>query len=229
MEINIKDFISEIQKISEMLGYATVPKSRLIDVVLHEYDNYDDYRDEQIKWNKAKINNVWADDATLARVANIVQDRCPKPSPRILCHGSRNGYEVKKLQNLMPNAEVIGTDISDTAKQFGLHEWDFHDRNPDWVGQFDCVYTNSLDQSWKPKAALSVWFEQLAPNGLLIVEHTEGHSPLAASKMDPFGVRPVAFPFVMTQWFGERLSMSFSVGRKANLNLDAYLFQMHLR
>ena len=143
---------------------------------------------------------------------------------RILCHGSRNGYEVQFLQNLLPDAEVLGTDISDNASDYGLYQWDFHDVNIDWLNYFDVIYTNSLDQSWKPREALKVWLDQLKEDGILIVEHTDNHSPTGASKMDPFGVRPVAFPYIITDWFGDKVAISWSVAKKANMDLEAYLF-----
>ena len=42
--------------------------------------------------------------------------------------------------------------------------------------------------------------------------------------MDPFGVRPVAFPYVLTEWFGENIKLSHSVESKSNMAEDAWLF-----
>lgn len=50
---------------------------------------------------------------------------------------------------------MIGIEISDTADQFeNTVHWDFHDANEDRVSRFDFVYSNSLDQAWKPELAL---------------------------------------------------------------------------
>ena len=158
-------------------------------------------------------------------MADIVQRKFDSAKQiSVLCHGSRNGFEVKTLQTLLPSAYVIGTDISDNASSYGLVEWDFHDINKDWLNSFDCIYTNSLDQSWKPKEAIETWVSQLKNDGLLIIEHTEAHSPSHASKMDPFGVRPVAFPYVISKWFGDSMAISFEIGKKSNMDLEAYLF-----
>ena len=61
-------------------------------------------------------------------------------------------------------------------------------------------------------------------DGVLIIEHTELHGPVGASEMDPFGVRPVAFPYVLADWFGSSINIEFSVDKKSNKDLDSYLF-----
>jgi hypothetical protein len=46
----------------------------------------------------------------------------------VLCHGTRNGKEQKMFLNKYPNAEIVGTEISHTAKDFPMTvQWDFHD------------------------------------------------------------------------------------------------------
>lgn len=226
MEINITDLINSIKNFVKHLDYEVVPKARLQDYVLYTYKSYEEYRDVQIKFNKEKINNIWADDTTLERVVEITQKKLgPERNDfRVLCHGSRNGYEVRYLQRLLAGAKVLGTDISDNASQFDLVQWDFHDVNADWVQHFDMIYTNSLDQSWNPREALRVWLDQLNDNGILIIEHTDAHSTTGAGKMDPFGVRPVAFPYLITMWFGDTVALSWSIAKKDNMDLDAYLF-----
>ncbi|MDC2974967.1 hypothetical protein OAX47_02090 [Prochlorococcus sp. AH-736-K09] len=74
-----------------------------------------------------------------------------------LCHGSRNGFEQNYLNKLDKRMDVIGTDISDNASNFKKSvQWDFHKTKKEWINTFDFVYTNSLDQSWKPGEALKV-------------------------------------------------------------------------
>ncbi len=120
---------------------------------------------------------------------------------------------------------MVGTDISDTATQFpNSVQWDFHDRNEDWVGQFDFVYTNSHDQGWNPQQAFTTWLEQIKDDGVLFIEHTKVHGPEHASEMDPFGVRPVAFPYVMCEWFGRKISMEFFKTSKQERNIEAHIF-----
>ena len=43
-------------------------------------------------------------------------------------------------------------------------------------------------------------------SGTVIIELTVNHGPEGASVMDPFGVRPIAFPYVLSDWFGDELN-----------------------
>ena len=225
--VNTKELIANLRKFVLQFGYEIVPKRRLLDFILFEYDNYDHYKNEQVKWNKKKINNVWADENTLKRCADIVIRNSSSDFPITgICHGSRNGFEVKKLKSLIANSDIIGTDISENAANYGLYIWDFHDVNKEWVNNFDFVYSNSLDQSWKPKLAIETWLEQLKPKGRLLLEHTDYHGPEYASEMDPFGVRPNVFPFILTKWFGNRISISHTKAKKKNMKLDSYVFEI---
>lgn len=211
--------------LAKSFGYVLLPKKATIDFYLHEYSSYEEYRDVQIAHNKRKIGNVWADKKTLRRVADLVVMGRSGRTVRGLCHGTRNGFEQNFLNSLGVGIEAIGTDISDTALNYDHSvQWDFHDVNEKWKGHFDFVYTNSLDQSWKPKEAVSTWLGQIERNGMLIIEHTEAHGPLGASEMDPFGVRPTVVPYVLTMWFGSQISISHSVAKKDNMNADAWLF-----
>jgi hypothetical protein len=207
------------------LGYSLIKNKDLKDIFLHEYNSYEEYKETQIIHNKRKIKGVWADDKTLKRVICIVNAAFKKEKVFGLCHGTRNGFEQKFLNNFSSNFKVIGTDISDTANDFqDSVEWDFHDVNPEWIGKFDFIYTNSLDQSWKPDKAVEVWLEQINSDGILIIEHTESHGPKGASEMDPFGVKPLCVPYVLTGWFGDQISISHSVAKKSNINIEAWLY-----
>lgn len=214
-----------IKKLFNYFGLEVVKKTALIDFYLHKYGSYEEYKRIQIHHNKRKIESVWADEFTLNRVAELVLGNSSRSTVLGLCHGSRNGFEQNYLNSLGKGINAIGTDISETALSFkNSIQWDFHDINPDWLEKFDFVYTNSLDQSWRPKDALKVWLEQLKKDGQLIIEHTEYHGPTGASEMDPFGVRPTAVPYVLTMWFGDKISISHSVAKKKNKNIDAWLF-----
>ena len=205
-------------------GYEVVHKTRLIDYCLYKYKSYSEYKKIQIKYNKLKLNNIWADKTTLKRVALEVQNSNQKVILG-LCHGSRNGFEQNYLNSLSKKFKIIGTDISDTAnKYFNSVQWDFHKVKKNWVNKFDFVYSNSLDQSWKPQQALCVWLNQIKRSGIVIIEHTDGHGPKNSNKIDPFGVRPNVMPYILTKWFGDQISLSHSVAKKKNKNLDAWLF-----
>jgi len=208
------------------LGYSILPTKDTKDFYLHTYSSYEDYARVQIHWNKVKLNNVWADEATLKRVQQIlIGEFGGARKINGICHGTRNGFEQNFLRSLSENFNVLGTDISETAKEYDNSvQWDFHDVNPDWSGNQDFIYTNSLDQSWQPHVAVETWLSQLNENGLLIIEHTESHGPSGASEMDPFGVKPIAMPYVLTMWFGLQISISHTVAKKSNLDKDAWLF-----
>lgn len=160
---------------------------------LYRYSDYDDYRQTQIAGNKRKIRNVFADETTIGLISDYIRPSNPR---RALCHGSRNGAEVRWFeQNL--SIDIVGTDISDTAPDHGLVQWDFHEPRPEWVGQFDFVYTNSHDHAYDPEKALSTWVEQLAPGGCLFLEHTVQHGIANQSKLDPLAIEPHVLPFAV--------------------------------
>lgn len=193
--------------------------------VLHEYASYDEYRLVQMHHNRRKLSNVWADEATLERVAGRIEQEFPGGVRFGLCHGTRNGFEQGWLAERL-QAEVIGTDISDTAADFPRSVvWDFHDPNPDWKGRCDFVYSNSWDHSWKPQKALKTWLSQVRRSGLVFLEHTREHGPKGQSEMDPFGVTPEFVPYLLCDWFGHRISVELIRGEKPNKkNLAVWLF-----
>ncbi len=226
----IMTFRSLVKKLLNLVlnpaGYSVVPSQETKDFYLHEYSSYEEYARVQIHWNKVKLNYVWADEGTLKRVKDIlVGEFGDTKKINGICHGARNGFEQNFLRCLSENFDIIGTDISETATKYDNSvQWDFHDVNPDWSGNQDFIYTNSLDQSWQPDVAVETWLSQLNENGILIIEHTHGHGPSGASEMDPFGVKPTVMPYMMTMWFGTQISISHSVAKKTNMDHDAWLF-----
>lgn len=191
----------------------------------HEYvGGYEQYRDVQIFHNKRKLQNIWADDITLTEVLNDLKANGLNTSG--ICHGARNGFEVEWFRKEL-GGDVIGTDISDTATQFAhMHVWDFQQENPEWIGKFDFVYTNSLDQAMSPDRALKVWAQQLKPNGRIYIEHTMAHSPEGAGEMDPFGAHPFIMPYLLFLWGRDdyKLVDILEVQAKKNNRLRAWIF-----
>ena len=170
----------------------------------HHYGGgYNEYRDAQISANKLKFDRVWAEKDTLECIAQYIETSFNAPTrqkQRGLCHGARNGWEVKWLKERL-RCDVLGTDISETA--IGLEDMvqhDFHDVEEAWIGQFSFIYTNSLDQAFDPARALRVWVDQLAEGGSIFIEHTIHHSPSGASAMDPFGAHPMVMPYFFFEW-----------------------------
>ncbi len=169
----------------EKIGDRRVERGDGFDLVKYEGD-YETYKEIQTAANKAKLNwrsvqqaNIeWLCDR-LAEDGNRLQ--------RILCHGTRNGAEQSFFLAKLPGAEIIGTEISDTAAQFPMTiQWDFHEVKPEWVGTIDVVFSNSWDHSYNPEKLFPAWLSCVAPGGAMVLEWSERHAKNEASAIDPF-------------------------------------------
>lgn len=141
-----------------------------------KHESYQEYVDQQIATNKAKLSNVWI---CASNVEDIKQYCFNKNIQvlNILCHGTRNGAELFLFQNNFPTAGILGTEISDTAAQFpNTVQWDFHDVNEEWINQFDIVYSNSWDHAYDFQKALDSWMQQLTINGRLFLDWNDDTS-----------------------------------------------------
>ena len=78
------------------------------------FSGYDEYKRVQVHANKIKYTQVYAEDPELCQIASHFR-RHGVRTGKGLCHGVRNGYEVQRLRRLLPEIDIIGTDISDTA------------------------------------------------------------------------------------------------------------------
>ena len=187
-------------------------------VKIYKYKDYKEYKDTQIHFNKKKINKIWADEETLKKIVIFLNENTDLDIIKGICHGSRNGFE-QNFFNKDKKFEVIGTDISDTAKDYeNSYIHDFHDEKNEWLNNFDFVYSNSLDQSFDPKKALQIWLDQIKQNRFIIIEHTDQHGVISSGKMDPFGVEANFFPYLLTEWFGHLISIKIIKGVKKNKN-----------
>lgn len=218
-----------IQRVLAYFGYRLIRWEFLEelnnDFYLYEYESYDEYKRTQIEHNLRKEGTVYSDEATLRKLSSrlILEFNTSKISG--ICHGSRNGFEQNFFNSLDNRFEVIGTDISDSATKYpNSVVWDFHDTNKSWISNFNFIYSNSLDQSYKPQLALKTWLNQLVLGGLLIIEHGKNHSPTAANKMDPFGVRPSVFCHIISGWFGHQVSIDFLKSVKSNSKQETFCF-----
>jgi SAM-dependent methyltransferase len=214
-----------LDRIVRPFGLRVVKAHQAEMVYMHAYSGgYEQYREVQVLHNKRKLKNVWADDRTLATIAEDL--KAHRLGATGICHGARNGYEVEWFREHL-GGEVIGTDISETATEFPhMHVWDFQDENPDWAGRFDFVYTNSLDQAMDPARALSAWAKQLAPKGRIYIEHTMAHAPQGAGEMDPFGAHPMAMPYLLFTWGRGQYALAdiLEVEEKLNNRHRAWVF-----
>ncbi len=193
---------------------------------LYKYKNYSEYKNTQEYYNLKKIKHIWADSFNLKKIASFLNKNIKSKRLNGICHGTRNGFEQNHLMKLLKNSKIIGTDISKSATKFeNSFVWDFHKVNKKWKNKFDFLYSNSLDQSYNPKKALETWIDQIKINGYMIIEHSEQHGVIAASKMDPFGVEANFFPYLISEWFGHKISISVLKSHKPNKqNAPVWLF-----
>lgn len=157
--------------------------------VLYQYPDYDTYREVQIAGNKAKLKAQFVKQSHVKILSDYLKQQLGTVGFGI-CQGTRRGAEQGWFRDeLGAGADVIGTEISDTASQFpNTIQWDFHDTNPDWSGRADFVYSNSWDHAFDPAKAFGAWIDALRPGGLMLLDYTKGQSPEAANPLDPFGI-----------------------------------------
>lgn len=131
---------------------------------------------------------MWAQEDVLSFVADKVRD-LKRPQVFGICHGVRNGFEVKFLNNALSDikANVIGTEISEVAKEHeNTIQWDFHDIKGEWVGNVDFIYSNAFDHSCKPEFCLSQWMKCIAKHGICFLEWTNSHDAGGVGEADCF-------------------------------------------
>ena len=220
MKILITKIKNLINKILFKIGYRISKVNNTGELVkIHKYKDYKEYRDTQIFFNKKKITNVWADEKTLNQIIIFLEKNINNNKIKGICHGSRNGFEQNYFNKYNEKFDVIGTDISETAKDYkNSYIHDFHDIKKEWINNFDFVYSNSLDQSFDPKKALSVWLSQIKDNGFVFIEHSDQHGVISSGRMDPFGVEANFFPYLLTEWYGHKISIEMIKGIKINKN-----------
>lgn len=147
---------------------------------LYKHNNYKEYVDSQIKTNKAKLNVVWVKLDEITILSEHINNNIPNIKVGI-CHGVRNGWEVKKLRELL-NVEVIGTEISDTSKKFKhVIEWDFHEVKPEWINYFDFIYSNSFDHTYDHNLCLNRWMSCLKETGICYIHQTVSERKISKS------------------------------------------------
>ena len=164
----------------------------------HGSFDYVAYRNAQIRKAKKDRGDVWADPKTLDIIAEYARQRIDSIGFAI-CHGSKSGMESSYLANSL-GCKAIGTDIAPPPSAEGVVEWDFHEQSDEWRGRASVIYTNALDHAYNPKKAMDAWVDQLAPGGLVFIEHTMRHAPQGSSESDPFGAHPLIMPYLVLEW-----------------------------
>lgn len=151
-----------------------------------KFETYEEYVKIQTEINKRKLDRVAVTDKELQFIASYIKEHISQPSFGI-CHGVRNGYEVKQFRELL-RIDVIGTEISETATQFeNVIQWDFHEVKDEWNSNVDFIYSNSWDHSYDPQKLFDQWMSCIKPTGRCFVQWTEAHSEAGVKEADCFG------------------------------------------
>lgn len=133
-------------------------------------DFYPAYSKAQTLRANRRWNMVWAKEEEIATLSSWLRETFGRPNLTGLCHGVRNGQEVRWLRHYLPDATIIGTEISPLGQQTpGVERWDFHDPNPCWRHQCNFVYSNSLDHAYDARLALTAWLEALTDDGVVLL------------------------------------------------------------
>lgn len=141
---------------------------------IYEHKSYEEYVEAQTKINKSKVKKGWV-YANPEKIRKICEEN--SNSQFIICHGTRLGAEQKYFKKYLPNAEIIGTEISDNAETFEMTvQHDFSIPKEEWIGKADIVYSNSLDHSNVPEKTIQTWKNQLSESGRLYLEYSERDS-----------------------------------------------------
>lgn len=157
-----------------------------------KHKSYEAYIDAQKQLTNKKYGKiVFVRDSVIESISKYFKDRNVQS---ILCHGTRTGDEQKLFKKYF-GCYVWGSELSERAHDADMTTvWDFNKVNPDWVGKFDIIYSNSFDHCITPKETLGVWKDQLTENGRLCIEWTEFHNndisagdPLAATEAEITG------------------------------------------
>ena len=143
----------------------------------HKFANYYEYRRAQRRGSMRRSGRSSTASAEEIRIiSDDVKSHVVDFAPHGICHGARCGTEVQLFRDQFPESpadHLFGTDLIGREKL--VLAWDFSQRNKDWVGQFDFIYTNSLDHASNPKRVIRVWLEQLKPTGRLYVTWSTYH------------------------------------------------------
>jgi hypothetical protein len=181
-----KPFEVEADRIyREKIGKLRVEHGDGFDLVQFGGD-YETYRKVQVLANKAKIDwrSVSQDEIdfvchTLTTAGVDIR--------AVLCHGTRNGAEQSFFRNRLPDAEILGTEISETAAQFPMTiQWDFHEVKPEWREHFDVIFSNSWDHTYDPHKLFPAWLSCVRANGAMVLEWSNVHVETPADMVDPF-------------------------------------------
>jgi hypothetical protein len=180
-----------------------------------------DYKKIQIFGSEQKFNNmnIVKHQKALKPIIPILASEINGQKTKFLCHGVRNGTELKAFSILLRDHDIdfMGTDINPQADKIeNCVTHDFHEPISTNYGKFNIIYTNSLDQARNPKLALQSMYSDLYSGGLLILHFTEFHGKRGFATLDPFMCEIEFFPYLILKWFNFELKLSFISDEKYN-------------
>lgn len=162
----------------------------------HMFKNHEEYVQAQLsktdgilKKDASSIPN-WVKREDVQFLARYMQSEMHLPFKHkfALAHGTRSGREQSWFMEFLPGMRVLGTELSPLAAGPNTVVMDFHEVKPEWLGQADFVYSNALDHSYNATFAVQQWMKEVSPEGMLIIEWSEGHTRKGlAGKVDIFG------------------------------------------
>ena len=150
---------------------------------IFKYNDYDTYIKQQKETTDFKYNKiVYVRSAVIKEIVSYASNDVKS----VLCHGTRSGEEQRMFSEILPDAEIIGTEICDKAQYAPMTKvWDFNKPKEEWLGKFDIVYSNSLDHSIDPKSTLEVWGNQVSDKGFLAIEWSDYQNMKGVTIQDP--------------------------------------------
>jgi len=184
------------------MGLGTIMQIKNKLYKLHKYSNYEEYKEIQIKRSKELLNaGQWVVKKNIAFLSEYLKKNILHKLSFGLCHGTRSGKEQLWFREYLTGCRVIGTEISDTAKQFPhTIEWDFHHVKMGWLRNVDFIYSNAFDHSYDPERCFMNWMACIKPGGICIIEHSWSHGPEGVCAVDPFGANIKDMPYLIEQW-----------------------------
>jgi hypothetical protein len=173
---------------------------------IKKYTSYEEYKEEQIKTNIKKINNIFITNEEINFITEYIKLNIQNPSFGI-CHGVRNGYEVNELKKIL-KFKIIGTEISTTANKFkNVIQWDFHKIKNEWLEKTDFIYSNSLDHSFDPITCVNTWMSCLNKTGILFICWTTAHVGKALTA-DCFSATEKEYYNILSKYNVEKIRLS---------------------
>lgn len=144
---------------------------------------YDEYKDIQIERSNSKWHSTTFDEylffkIIMSCIPKMTVTGIKKLNPKkVLCVGIRDGNEyfafnkLKLISNLYAGSEIYGVDINPKVVGVGENcfEADFNHLPAEWGGNFDLLYSNSLDHSYNVERTVLEWRRVLQNNRFIIL------------------------------------------------------------